>query len=121
MPSSACIDLEQTRTQAKELLNLVRATDSKSLARIQNFHPEPQAFRNPEHLHLADCQLVIARELGYTSWAMLKQHVLYRSAVAALDGGNLPALEALLKKYPSLLQARCYRGEWYEKDRKSVV
>ena len=112
--TSANIDLEQTRRRAKELLKLAQAADPESLLRIQRFHPERNALQDAGSLRLADCQLVIARELGYLSWAALKQDQIFRDAVAALDSGDLPALSALLQKYPVLTRYRCRHGEWYE-------
>ena len=105
--------LEQYATRAKELCKAARAADPDAVARIREHHPEGAALAATGPLKLVDCQLVIAREAGFPSWAKLKHHVLFRNAVAALDAGDLPALEALLREYPALVRHRCRLGEWY--------
>src|SRR4051812_5304975 len=56
-------DLDQYRTQAKELLKACRRGDAAALQRIRDVHPHP-----PATLALADAQFVIAREHGLDSW-----------------------------------------------------
>ena len=71
--------LEQLRKQAKSLLKLRHAADSESLARIRESHPRSKDFSDQQladsPFALADAQLVIAREYGFTSWSMLQSHV----------------------------------------------
>lgn len=55
-------NLEQARKRAKELLRRARAGEPESLARFVRRDRPPQ---------LADAQLVIARELGFSSWPAL--------------------------------------------------
>jgi ankyrin repeat protein len=59
------IDLEQARKRAKELLRRARAGDEDALARL----------RSDREPRLADAQLAVARELGFTSWPALKHEV----------------------------------------------
>ena len=106
--------LEQYATRAKELCKAARAAAPAAVARIREHHPEGEALAAAGPLKLADCQLVIAREAGFASWAKLKHHVLFRNAVAALDAGDLPALGALLRQYPTLVRHQCVTGDWYE-------
>lgn len=106
------IDLDQYRTRAKELLKLARAQDPQSIDRVRANHPEHLSA--PAGLKLADTQLVIARELGFPSWAKLKAHALFSDAVSALDAGDLAALDALLTKNRTLVHARRRIGEWYD-------
>ncbi len=115
MTTSTGIDLEQLRTQAKELLKLARAADPESLVRLQSFHPEHQNLLDAGNPRLADCQLVVARDRGFSSWAVLKQYLLFRTAVNAVDTGDIPTLTALVEKHPSLLRYRCRTGDWYDK------
>lgn len=94
-------DLDQLRTQAKELLKQYRAGDAAAIERVREFHPDcshvAQASRSTNVLHgetplkpaaedgrapfsgksfrLHDAQIVIAREYGFDSWPKLKEHV----------------------------------------------
>lgn len=62
--------LEQLKKRAKELLRAIRAADPAAVARLGS-----HLSRHPRDATLADAQLVIAREHGFTSWARLKHHV----------------------------------------------
>jgi ankyrin repeat protein len=108
------ICLDQYATRAKELCKAARSADPAAAARIRQHHPGGAALAGSATLKLADCQLVVARETGYPSWATLKHHVLFLNALAAFDAGDLPALAALLRKHPTLVRYRCKQGEWYE-------
>jgi ankyrin repeat protein len=66
-PLPARPDLDQLRRRAKELRDAVRAGNTAALARFSTHHPT-----GPEHVSLAAAQLVIARELGFASWPVLK-------------------------------------------------
>ena len=57
-------DLGQLRRRAKELRDAARAGDAAALERVARHHPTPLA--GP--VRLAVAQLVIARELGFSSW-----------------------------------------------------
>lgn len=61
-------DLEQLRSQAKELLRALKSGDPDAQRRFQEALPEHDA-------KLADAQCVIAREHGFASWPKLKDHV----------------------------------------------
>ena len=62
--------LEQLRRRAKDLLLQVRAGDPTALERLAADHAHPRDV--PQ---LADAQLVIAREHGFPSWALLRAYV----------------------------------------------
>ncbi|MFL5630444.1 MAG: ankyrin repeat domain-containing protein, partial [Gemmatimonadaceae bacterium] len=62
-------DLAQQKKQAKELLRSFGSGDPESRARIRAVLPDKQK------ISLADAQLVLAREYGFTSWAELKRHI----------------------------------------------
>ncbi len=108
------IDLDQYKTQAKELLRQARAAQPGALDRLRHHHPEHGSRAAPERVQLADAQLVIARENGFPSWAKFKAYLVFRSAVQALDAGDLVQLEALLDQHPALVRYHCHRGAWYE-------
>src|SRR5688500_18989193 len=76
-------DLEQQKTQAKELLRSFTAGDAESRARVRAALPDKQ------RITLADAQFVLAREYGFESWATLKRHIDERSDSKA------PALEQI--------------------------
>jgi hypothetical protein len=61
--------LEQQKKQAKELLRALRAGAADARARFRRELPDKARFT------LADAQLVIAREYGFASWALLKTHI----------------------------------------------
>ena len=65
--------LEFEHKEAKALLRRLRAGDPEALARARARHPAMDASA-PERIRLADAQLVIAREYGFTSWPRLVQY-----------------------------------------------
>jgi ankyrin repeat protein len=64
-------DLDQLRRQAKELRAAARNGDPGAVDRLARHHPSAP----PAVVTLAAAQLVIARELGFTSWPQLKAAV----------------------------------------------
>jgi ankyrin repeat protein len=88
--------LEWLRKQAKRRLEELRRT-------------EPAA-------RLADAQLALAREHGFSSWRALKAHVDAQSVdgrlVAAARNGDLPGLEELLAQHPDRLALRTKPYGW---------
>ena len=62
--------LEFEHKEAKALLRRLRAGDPEARARALARHPAIDASA-PAHIRLADAQLVIAREYGFTSWPRL--------------------------------------------------
>ena len=65
--------LEFERKEAKALLRLLRAGDPDSIERARARHPAIDTS-SAEKIRLADSQLVIAREYGFTSWAKLVRY-----------------------------------------------
>jgi hypothetical protein len=72
-------NLRQLRNQAKDLHKAQKAGDPDALRRIGESHPRfsgsSEADIAAAETVLADAQLVIARELGFSSWPKLKAHV----------------------------------------------
>jgi hypothetical protein len=64
--------LEHLKTRAKNLLKAYRAGDPQILKRIQT---QLKNFSASSRFLLADAQLVIAKEYGFSSWTKLKLHV----------------------------------------------
>jgi ankyrin repeat protein len=117
--------LEQLKKQAKSLLKRQQAADSEALTRIRENHPrwrnlpEKQVAAPP--FALADAQLVIASEYGFTSWSRLQSHVKTLAAASstaeavaslrdAAGKGDLARLNALLDAHPGLIDERGGEG-----------
>ena len=72
-PLPARPSLEFERKESKALLRRLRAGDTDALARARARHPAIDASA-PDRIRLADAQLVIAREYGFTSWPRLVRY-----------------------------------------------
>ncbi|HMH90519.1 MAG TPA: ankyrin repeat domain-containing protein [Streptosporangiaceae bacterium] len=88
-------DLRQLRRQAKELRDAARGGEPGAVDRVR------RGYRGapPGGVTLAAAQLVIARELGFTSWPRLKAAVEARAAAGELAAGG-PLAEALAEAGP---------------------
>ncbi len=86
------LSLEQQKKRAKTLLKSWR--NEQDWEQWQQHHPEAK-YLKPEKLQLADAQLVIARQNGFSSWPNLK-HYIETTAMAQL---------ALLAEQPTALDA----------------
>src|SRR5688500_17719482 len=98
-------DLEQLKTQAKELLKAWKSHDDDAIRRIQENHPRPGGAT----LRLGDAQLVIAREYGFASWPKLKAHIeecslhtIHTQFKKAFEEEDVALFRRLLARYPSL-------------------
>ena len=98
-------DLAQQKRQAKELLRDFLAADTEARARVRAVLPDK------EHIALADAQFVLAREYGFASWSMLKQHIDEREeasrtplerAHAAFRRRDAKALRGVFERHPEL-------------------
>ena len=85
-------DLDQLRTQARELQRAVRAGAPTALTRVAKWHPRPP---EPEKFSLTAAQLVLAREHGFTSWARVRRYIQIVTARAWRPGQPAPANEPL--------------------------
>src|SRR4029079_19447464 len=63
-------DLDQLKTQAKDLLKAYRDGDSEASASFAEFHPDKVGVTRAK---LADAQLVLARMYGASSWTRIVQ------------------------------------------------
>ncbi len=79
-------DLGQLRRRAKELRDAARSGDAGAVQRFAGHHP---SARN-DVVSLAAAQLVIARELGFSSWPRLKAAI----DASAASGRGAPAFVA---------------------------
>jgi len=117
-------NLEQYRTQAKDLVKSRERKETDALQRIRLHYSRLRVlsdadFENAEFV-LADAQFVIAREYGFESWPKFSKHIEatqrdnspisnFESAVDAIITGDLAQLSALLKLDPNLILARSTR------------
>jgi ankyrin repeat protein len=62
-------DLDQQRTQAKELVRAWRADHPEAVARVRAVLPDKP------RITLSDAQFVLAREYGFTNWSALRDHI----------------------------------------------
>ena len=119
-------DLDQYRTQAKDLVKAWRAGAPAALARIRAHHPrlgtlDDAALRGAA-FKLADAQWVIAREHGLESWAAFAAQVAARATGAApvwqqaedaLVRGDAGALAAILREHGDELRERRMPTNWW--------
>lgn len=70
-------NLEYLKQQAKTLLKALRALEPDALRRATAQFPGLASGRDvqPPHIQLADAQLLLAREYGFSSWPRLKAYV----------------------------------------------
>ncbi len=68
------LNLEQQKKRAKELLRGCHHQQVDSLTRFNNTHPRAESVQDNE-IKLTHCQLVIARENGFSSWQVMKAHI----------------------------------------------
>lgn len=72
-------NLAQQKKRAKELCQQFRQQDPAAIARFETYHPNYQQAATGKQsgklMRLSEAQLVIARELGLSSWPKLKHHI----------------------------------------------
>src|SRR5579875_783176 len=127
-------NLEQYKTQAKDLLRDHGLGIADALARIKRHHPRLHKLAEPEiqgaHFSLTDAQLVIAREHSFESWPKFAKHIemirLVESVASLADpvsafievacvprhsghgSGTLDHPEMILSRYPHVAGANIY-------------
>ena len=97
--------LEHLKNQAKALHRAAKSSDSSAFERLKANHPDfsSSSLVTSQPVQLADAQLVIAREYGFSSWAKLKEHVnrtvetraLFQAAIEAVNNIGWAGVEAL--------------------------
>ena len=76
-------DLDQLKTQAKELFAAIHAGESDAIAELREHHPD--AAIQPANVKLADAQVVLARMYQAASWMRLVQAVKLTDAIWSDD------------------------------------
>jgi ankyrin repeat protein len=105
--------LESFKKEAKQWLKALRSGDAEANARFLRAYPRP-----PTSPGLRDIQHALARELGFASWALLKQHIETRAADSrpvqaplqvlceAAGKGDVERIKILLDEHPELIDER---------------
>ncbi|HYL79027.1 MAG TPA: ankyrin repeat domain-containing protein [Bryobacteraceae bacterium] len=125
--------VDQYQQQAAQFLEACRSGDTEAIQIIHKNHPRflddkiawlpkdlPDSEIQNAGLDLADLQLTLARWYGFPSWPALAQWAdavrqdgspvaQFESAVEAVIGGDLAALQSLLRENPELVRARSTR------------
>ena len=117
--------IEQLKKQAKSLLKGQQAAGTDALARIRKSHARWRKLTDEQiaavPFTLADAQRVIASEYGFSAWPELQSQVKLLQAASstrevvasvreAAGKGDLARLNALLDRYPHLIDARAGEG-----------
>ena len=90
-------DLDQLRTQARELQRAVRRGDPDARARVARWHPAPPPAG--DGFPLTAAQLVLARQHGFPSWARMRRYVEIVTAGAWTPDRPPPADEPLADRF----------------------
>ena len=92
---NALKDLSQLKRRAKELLRAYRAGDPDATRTVEKHFGGPDA----ERVRLAETQLVLARTLGFRSWARLRD---------AADAASGDSAKQRWRSRPERLQGKRY-------------
>ena len=112
--------LDVPKREARELLARWRERRPEALERVRTRHPKFQkldaAALATAELKLADAQLVIAREYGFSSWPELKRRIEGNPAAVelqrAIHGGDRDTVVRILRDHPALLHVPLWSGNW---------
>jgi hypothetical protein len=112
--------LDVPRREARELLEACQSGSRDALDRIRRRHPKfkdaPDNAAPNVHLKLSDAQLVIAREYGFYTWAMLKARIGAHAAAGALAeairADDRAAVVRILRVTPEMLHLPVWSGDW---------
>ena len=95
-------DIDQLKTQAKELLEAYRASTAEAVAEVTAYH----RTADPETFALHDAQFVLARSYGFESWPKLKAAVAGVTAAKlheAVENADLKTVRELLTRRPEIV------------------
>ncbi len=101
-------DLDQLKTQARELLNAFRSGDADAL---ETFTLHPRAI-DPVSAKLTDAQLVIARSFGFSSWPVLRREVNRRRLRSAIWRGDREAAAKVLEQDEGIVNDAVSHPRW---------
>ncbi len=101
-------DLDQLKTQARELLKAFRSGDADAL---KTFALHPRAI-DPVSAKLTDAQLVIARSYGFSSWPVLRREVNRRRLRSAIWRGDREAAAKVLKQDRGIVNDAVTHPRW---------
>ena len=112
--------LDVPRREARELLEACRNGSSDALERIRRRHPKFKGASDDaaiiSRLKLSGAQLVIAREYGFSTWAMLKTRIGAHAVASALRDAiwtdDRAAVVATLREKPEMLHVPVVSGDW---------
>ena len=111
--------LDVPKKQAQELLAQSKKKLTDALDRVRRRHPRFHVTDDDSistHLKLSDAQLVIAREYGFSSWALLKKRITGNTIAQLIDkairGNDGAAVKQLLTAYPGLMDVPVVSGNW---------
>lgn len=92
--------IENRKKRAKSLLRAVAAADLEALERVARHHPQftkAVTDRGCLNFHLADAQLVVAREHGFKSWPAMKTALEAQPTPISFTPPNTTPYEAILE------------------------
>ncbi len=101
-------DLDQLKTQARELLNAFRSGDADAL---KVFAAHPRTI-DPSTAKLTDAQLVIARSYGFPSWPVLRREVNRRRLRSAIWRSDRTAAAKVLKQDGGIVNDAVSHPRW---------
>lgn len=101
-------DLDQLKTQARELLTAFRAGDAEATAA---FAVHPRAIDSTA-AKLTDAQLVLARRYGFSSWPVLRREVNRRRLRAAIWHGKKSSVAEVLKQDSGIVNDAVPHPRW---------
>ncbi|WP_255312403.1 DUF1835 domain-containing protein [Kiloniella majae] len=89
------LNYQQQKKRAKELLKAFKNQNLTAKTKLKRFHP--QFEKRPidsSNITLADCQLCVARENGFSSWLKLKAHCdQLKIKQNQINSGHIPELD----------------------------
>ena len=112
--------LDVPKREARELLAHWRDGRPEALERVRARHPKLQKLNDAAvaaaTLKLADAQLLIAREYGFSNWLQLKRRIEANDAAGelqrAIHANDRETVVSILRANPKLLHVPLWSGNW---------